>query len=149
MFFRFVVAVLMLPLLAFSPARQSNSHDLSTPEKSFDFFVEVLQSGSTDLLEHIVTPTGIKSLVTVGELDHYSEGISDLGIELAASELSWSEITEDIYFLTATFDARIHKLEFTKEEPGWMLYHWQLGGGVDAKTENEDSAPVIEFSFDD
>jgi|GEM_PF-3828126 len=149
MFFRFVVVLFMLPLLAFSPATRNHSPDISTPEKSFDSFVEVLQSGSTDLLKHVVTPTGIKSLVTVVDHEQYKEGISDLGEELAASELNWSEITEDIYFLRATFDARVHKLEFTKEAPGWMLYHWQLGGGVDTELESEETPETIEFSFDD
>lgn len=109
-----------------------NNMDISTPEKSFDAFVKVLQSGESELLEKVATPTGLTSL-SESALESYSDkGIVGLGEELASSRQEWLQITEDIYFLTAQHGARTHKMEFTKEEPGWMLYHWQIGGGSDA-----------------
>ena len=98
--------------------------DISTPEKSFETFVRVLQSGESDLLAQVVTPTGLHSLESHPQT-------KDLGVELADADQEWLELTEDIYFLTAQSGPNKHKLEFTREEPGWMLYHWQVGGGAD------------------
>ena len=128
---KLILALLALPLLAFKAPAGAGEFDLSTPEKSFHSFVDVLQSESMEALESLVTPTGMSSLVTVSGHADYEEGMSDLGKELAGSDLEWAEITDDIYFLVATTNGKKHKLEFTLEEPGWMLYHWQLGGGAD------------------
>lgn len=124
-----ILAVLIFPLLAFKSPE--GEFDISTPEKSFKSFVNVLQSESMESLEALVTPTGMSSLVTVSSHEDYEDGMADLGKELAGSVLEWAEITDDIYFLVASVNGKKHKLEFTLEEPGWMLYHWQLGGGAD------------------
>ena len=105
--------------------------DLSSPEKCFETFVNVLQNESIESLEHVVTPTGMSSLVSISGNESYQQGMADLGRELASCQLEWAEITQDIYFLLASANGKLHKLEFTLEEPGWMLYHWQIGGGVD------------------
>ena len=128
---RMFLIVLIFPLFAFIPANDVTSPDLSTPESSFESIVELLKSGETEQLESIATPTGIKSLVVLAQQSDYENGMTSLGEELDASELAWDEITEDIYFLTARGEGKVHKMEFTKEEPGWTVYHWQLGGGVD------------------
>lgn len=128
---RFFFVLLALPLLAFKSPTGVSEFDLSTPEKSFESFVSILQSESMEALESVVTPTGMSSLVQVSSHDDYQDGMADLGKELAVSQLNWSPITDDIYFLVASIEGKKHKIEFTKEEPGWMVYHWQLGGGVD------------------
>lgn len=106
--------------------------DLSTPQKSFAYFVDILKAGNVSGLEKVATPTGQVSLVALYQLDDYKEGMTVLGAELAAAHTNWSEITEDIYFASSKVGDKIHKMEFTLEEPGWMLYHWQIGGGADA-----------------
>lgn len=151
---RSLFLVLILPLFAFKTANTLGNPDLSTPEKSFASIVELLKSGETDRLESMATPTGIKSLITLAQQADYENGMTSIGDDLGAAELSWDEITEDIYFLTARNGGKTHKMEFTKEEPGWMLYHLQLGGGVDSHPDT--SAPDApspdspsDFSFED
>jgi hypothetical protein len=112
------------------------SPDLSTPQKSFAAFVDILKAGNASALEKVATPTGQVSLVALYELADYSDGMAVLGKELESSHPKWEEITEDIYFASAKVGEKVHKMEFTKEEPGWMLYHWQIGGGSD-HSENE------------
>lgn len=114
----------------FSPAGNSPL-DLSTPQKSFEAFVEVLSQGNLDALPSVATETGQVSLVALQEMTDYKEGMKTLGEELGATSPEWSEITEDIYFASAKVGNKLHKMEFTKETPGWMLYHWQIGGGAD------------------
>jgi hypothetical protein len=59
----------------------------------------------------------------------FTAGMPGLAQDLESSQLEWAEITEDIYFVSARLQGKVYKMEFTLEEPGWMLYHWQLGGG--------------------
>lgn len=146
--------ILIVPLFAFKTANNLDHPDLSTPEKSFASIVDVLKSGETDRLEFMATPTGIKSLVTLAQQSDYENGMTTIGEDLDAAELTWDEITEDIYFLTARSEGKTHKMEFTNEEPGWMLYHLQLGGGVDSHQDTSSPAPsspdtISDFSFDD
>jgi hypothetical protein len=108
-----------------------DSPDLSTPQKSFAAFVDILKSGNVDALGKVATPTGQVSLVALYQIEDYKEGMTVLGTELGNSTPRWEEITEDIYFASARVGEKVHKMEFTKEEPGWMLYHWQIGGGAD------------------
>ena len=129
--FKVLFLVLILPLFAFKAGDVVSRPDISTPEKSFQSFVSIIQTGETESLEYILTPTGFSSLASLSNNNDYRDGVKDLGKELADSNLDWAEITEDIYFLKAEFNSKTHKLEFTKEASGWMLYHWQLGGGVD------------------
>lgn len=146
---RYILSLLIVPLFAFLPADKMGNPDISTPEKSFASIVELLKSGETEQLDAIATPTGIKSLVTLAQQSEYENGMATIGEDLDASELAWDEITEDIYFLTARTQGKIHKMEFTKEEPGWMLYHLQLGGGVDSHNEPASTEPPSNFSFGD
>lgn len=123
-FRRFWWLCLAAPLLAFGPASRP-AVDLSSPELAFGSLVLLLQEGDVQILEQVATPTGVESLQEASPL-------ARLGLELSEADLEWSEITEDIYFLRAQYlGEKTHKLEFTREEPGWMLYHWQAGGGVD------------------
>ena len=144
-----LLLILIFPLFAFVPANLAVNPDISTPEKSFASVVEILKAGETEQLESIATPTGIKSLVVLAQQSDYENGMTSLGEELDASELAWAMITDEIYFLTATGDGKTHKMEFTKEEPGWMLYHLQLGGGVDTQHTPDSSEMPSDFSFDD
>ncbi len=144
-----LLLVLIFPLLAFIPADSESNPDISTPEKSFATVVEVLKSGATEQLETIATPTGIQSLIELAQQSDYENGMSSLGEELDSSELNWEMITDEIYFLTARGNDNTHKMEFTKEEPGWMLYHLQLGGGVDPISNPDAGEIPSEFSFDD
>ena len=112
--------------------------DLSTPQKSFAAFVDILKSGDAAALEKVATQTGQVSLDALSESADGNEGLTELGKELEASKPKWEEITEDIYFVSASVGQKVHKMEFTKEEPGWMLYHWQIGGGAhDAENQPE------------
>jgi hypothetical protein len=106
--------------------------DLSTPQKSFAVFVDILKAGNVSALPKIATPTGQVSLVALYQNAEYKDGMTVLGQDLATATTKWDEITEDIYFASAKVGDKVHKMEFTKEEPGWMLYHWQIGGGADA-----------------
>ncbi len=124
---------MVIGLLSFGfKSGPSGTPDLSTPQKSYSSFVEILQSGNVSALAKVATPTGQASLVALYQLEEYKAGMTVMGQDLAASEPTWSEITEDIYFASCKIGQKIHKMEFTKEEPGWMLYHWQVGGGADA-----------------
>lgn len=127
-----LVATLLAGLMGLGArsATQGNP-DLSTPQKSYEVFVDILQSGDVDALPEVATTTGQVSLVALYKQEEYKEGMKVLGQELSNIEPHWDEITEDIYFATAVTGDRVHKMEFTKEEPGWMLYHWQIGGGAD------------------
>ena len=115
--------------------------DLSTPQKSFAVFVDILKSGNVSALSKVATPTGQVSLVALNQNDDYKAGMAVLGAELASSKPNWSEITEDIYFASAKVGEKVHKMEFTLEVPGWMLYHWQIGGGADAHGIDEPTEP--------
>jgi len=128
---RYFPVLLVLVSLVYSFAPSTTGTDLSTPHKAFETLVEVLESGEHSRLKEIVTPTGLHSLESQQVLED-SEKASVLVQEWEDSEQDWMEITEDIYFLKAQSGDKIHKLEFTREEPGWMLYHWQLGGGSDS-----------------
>ena len=122
---------LAFPLMAFRPISPNNDlPDLSSPEKSFLALIEILKSGNTEALPSIATQTGIHSLVALYGQTGFEDGLVDLGNELAASEPTWDAITDEIYVAQALENGHLHKMEFTREEPGWMLYHWQLGGGV-------------------
>lgn len=109
---------------------EAGSPDLSTPQKSFAAFVDILKSGDMAALGMVATPTGRVSLTSRYEGEGERDGMIDLGLELSAAKPHWEEITEEIYFASAEVEGRVHKMEFTKEEPGWMLYHWQIGGGT-------------------
>ena len=126
-----IYIVLALPLLAFSPGHNQEKVDLSTPESAYAAFLDALKEEKLQL-EVVVTPTGFHSLVQVVENAVEIDDVAGLGTELEASSVEWHEITSDIYFLEAISKHYTHKLEFTLEESGWMLYHWQLGAGVDA-----------------
>ncbi|HEX2900759.1 MAG TPA: hypothetical protein VHS96_13645 [Bacteroidia bacterium] len=108
----------------------NQSPDLSTPQKSFAAFVDILKTGNASALDKVATPTGQVSLDALSESADFNEGLAELGKDLEASKPKWEEITEDIYFVSASVGDKVHKMEFTKEEPGWMLYHWQIGGGA-------------------
>ena len=110
----------------------ANALDLSTPQTSFAVIVDILKAGNVSALPKIATPTGQASLVALYKNEDYQDGMTVLGRDLSTSLTKWEEITEDIYFVSAKVGEKIHKMEFTKEEPGWMLYHWQIGGGADA-----------------
>lgn len=125
-----LILAFSLAFFGFSPVSKSPL-DLSTPQKSFDSFVEVLSQGNLEDLPNVATATGQVSLVALNEMTDYKEGIKTLGEELGNTKPEWSEITEDIYFASAKVGDKLHKMEFTKEAPGWMLYHWQIGGGAD------------------
>lgn len=128
----FVFFVLVLGALSWGfKGGSADAPDLSTPQKSFAAFVDILKSGNASALEKVATPTGRGSLVALYQNADYKEGMTVLGQELATSKPKWEEITEDIYFACAQVGEKVHKMEFTREEPGWMLYHWQLGGGAD------------------
>ncbi|HHG83267.1 MAG TPA: hypothetical protein ENJ82_00835 [Bacteroidetes bacterium] len=122
--------IICITLLGFGFSRTTFSPDLSTPQNSFQSFVEVLKSGNSGQLHDVATPTGISSLTALSSDSDYKEGMPVLANELEASNVEWSQITDDIYFVKAKINNKVHKMEFTLEEPGWMLYHWQLGGGV-------------------
>lgn len=115
--------------------------DLSTPQKSFTAFVDILKAGNVSALPRVATPTGQISLVALYQNESYRDGMTVLGKDLAAAKTSWEEITEDIYFASAIVGQKVHKMEFTKEEPGWMLYHWQIGGGADDQGDTEAPEP--------
>lgn len=133
----FVIALMMAGFLNFGfRGHATDTPDLSTPQKSFAAFVEVLKSGNVAALKNVATPTGRVSLVAICENSESKDGMAVLGKELEASTPQFEEITEDIYFASAKVGNDIHKMEFTKEEPGWMLYHWQIGGGSKG-SENE------------
>lgn len=101
--------------------------DLSTPEASFGSLVDVLKSGEVEQLQYVATPTGLNSLIYMYTQEDYQDGMSVLANELEASNVLLDSITDEIYLISARFDeATVHKMEFTKETPGWMLYHWQL-----------------------
>lgn len=108
----------------------TGSPDLSTPQNSFEAFVEALKSDNSAQLTHVATPTGLSSLDALDKNADYKEGMPKLATELEASKVEWAQITDDIYFVSASVNQKVHKMEFTLEEPGWMLYHWQIGGGV-------------------
>ncbi len=129
----FVAFSLLLGILGFGFGNSpTGTPDLSTPQKSFSVFVDILMSGNAAALQKVATPTGQVSLITLYENDDAQQGMTVLGRELANAKTKWEEITEDIYFASAKVGDKMHKMEFTKEEPGWMLYHWQIGGGADA-----------------
>ncbi|MFN8396607.1 MAG: hypothetical protein U0176_18425 [Bacteroidia bacterium] len=115
---------------------ETDAPDLSTPQKSFAAFVDILKSGDMAALGKVATPTGRVSLASRYEGTGERDGMIDLGLELADAKPKWEEITEEIYFASAQVGGNLHKMEFTKEEPGWMLYHWQIGGGA-GSSENE------------
>jgi hypothetical protein len=121
--------------------RFASTPDLSTPQKSFTAFVDILKSGNISQLSKVATETGQVSLVSLYQNQGDSDGLTILGKELGASKPRWEEITEDIYFASAHIGDKVHKMEFTKEEPGWMLYHWQIGGGADAHGIDQVSEP--------
>ena len=106
------------------------AQDLSTPELAFQSLVAALKSSDSDALKAVATPTGISSLQESAQHDAFKEGFDDLGEELEEAATTWDPITDEIYVAKACIEGRVHKMEFTREEPGWMLYHWQLGGGV-------------------
>lgn len=110
--------------------RNLDRPDLSTPQKAFGVLVETLKTGETESLAQIATETGVESLLEVQDHPDFEGNISSLGNELEAADLSWDAITDDIYVVKAIENSHVHKMEFTRETPGWMLYHWQLGGGV-------------------
>ncbi len=127
----FVLVLMLLGGLNFGfKTRGNQSPDLSTPQKSFAAFVDILKSGDATALEKVATRTGQVSLDALSDGENVNDGLTELGKELEASKPKWEEITEDIYFVSASIGEKVHKMEFTKEEPGWMLYHWQIGGGA-------------------
>lgn len=127
----FVLVLILLGGLNFGfKTRGNQSPDLSTPQKSFAAFVDILKSGDAAALEKVATRTGQVSLDALSDGENVNDGLTELGKELEASKPKWEEITEDIYFVSARIGEKVHKMEFTKEEPGWMLYHWQIGGGA-------------------
>lgn len=127
----FVLVLMLLGGLNFGfKTRGNQSPDLSTPQKSFAAFVDILKSGDAAALEKVATRTGQVSLDALSDGENVNDGLTELGKELEASKPKWEEITEDIYFVCASIGEKVHKMEFTKEEPGWMLYHWQIGGGA-------------------
>lgn len=127
------VALLLMVALLFGfkemPPR-AGTQDLSTPEMAFQSLVVALKTNDTEALKGVATPTGISSLQELSHHDDYKQGLNDLGEDLEDAATTWDPITEEIYVAKASIDGRVHKMEFTREEPGWMLYHWQLGGGV-------------------
>lgn len=123
---------LMLCMMAFGfTSRKLENPDLSTPQKSFVAFVDILKAGNVEALPKVATQTGQISLGALYTMEAFAAGMADLGTELSSSTPEWIEITEDIFFAACKVDNRLHKMEFTKEQPGWMLYHWQIGGGAD------------------
>lgn len=126
-----IVLVLLLATSAFSFRSNVFSPDLSTPEKSFEAFVHALKIEGNKALATVATRTGLSSLMALAENGEYQSGKVDLAKDLSAADIQWDKITDDIYMVAARISGKIHKLEFTLEEPGWMLYHWQLGGGVE------------------
>ena len=127
----FVLVLMLLGGLNFGfKTRGNQSPDLSTPQKSFAAFVDILKSGDAAALEKVATRTGQVSLDALSDGENVNDGLTELGKELEASKPKWEEITEDIYFVSASIGEKVPKMEFTKEEPGWMLYHWQIGGGA-------------------
>jgi hypothetical protein len=104
--------------------------DLSTPELSYQSLVVALKSSDADALKNVATPTGISSLLEASQLEDFKQGLPHLGEDLENASITWDAITDEIYVAKASADGHVHKMEFTREEPGWMLYHWQLGGGV-------------------
>jgi hypothetical protein len=135
----FLLLAFSFAFWGFTPAHKAPL-DLSTPQKSFEAFVEVLSQGKTEDLPAVATETGQVSLVALNEMSDYTEGMKTLGEELGHTQPEWSEITEDIYFASAKVGNKLHKMEFTKEAPGWMLYHWQIGGGADMGGQAPESA---------
>lgn len=125
------VAVWCLGFATVSNDNGSNTPDLSTPQNSYLTFVNALKTSNTDLLKSVATPTGMTSLMVLAEEGDFTAGMPGLAQELESSQVQWDEITEDIYFVAARVQGKVHKMEFTHEEPGWMLYHWQIGGGAD------------------
>ena len=139
----FLALVITVGILGMAASKSGHDiPDLSTPQKSFTVFVDILKSGNVSALPRVATPTGQVSLVALYQDQNYQEGMTVLGKELAAAKTSWEEITEDIYFASAVVGQKVHKMEFTKEEPGWMLYHWQIGGGADQKGDTD--APELQ-----
>jgi hypothetical protein len=126
--YQFAIVLLAALSLAFSPNLETP--DLSTPQNSYQSFVGALKASNTDLLQRIATPTGMTSLMVLAKEGDFTQGLAGLASDLEASQLEFSEITEDIYFVSARTHSGVHKMEFTLEEPGWMLYHWQIGGGA-------------------
>ncbi|MEM1000020.1 MAG: hypothetical protein AAGN35_23400 [Bacteroidota bacterium] len=126
--YHFVLILIAGLSLAFT--RIGNTPDLSTPQTSYAAFVDALKSSNTDHLQRVATPTGMTSLMVLAEKGDFTAGLSGLAADLEGSHLEFAEITEDIYFVSAQAGESTHKMEFTREEPGWMLYHWQVGGGT-------------------
>lgn len=123
---------IMLSMTAFGfGLKKVENPDLSTPQKSFSAFVDVLKAGNVEALPKVATQTGQISLGALYTMEAYQAGMADLGDELDNTTPEWIEITEDIFFAACKVEGRLHKMEFTKEDPGWMLYHWQIGGGAD------------------
>lgn len=126
-----MVALLLLASCLFGfRGLPTGKQDLSTPELAFQSLVDALKNSDTEALKGVATPTGISSLLGHYSQDGFKEGMNDLGEDLDAAATTWDPITDEIYVAKASIDGRVHKMEFTREEPGWMLYHWQLGGGV-------------------
>lgn len=115
--------------LAFSGVNETP--DLSTPQNSYRSFLNALKDSNTDQLQRVATPTGMTSLMVLAKEGDFTKGLSSLAEDLETSKLDFAEITEDIYFVSARSNSQTHKMEFTLEEPGWMLYHWQIGGGAE------------------
>ena len=139
---RFLAIAMAIGTMGFGFGSGPNgTADLSTPQKSFSLFVDILISGNAAALQKVATPTGQTSLLTIYQEENAEAGMTTLGKQLAAANTKWEEITEDIYFASAKVGDKVHKMEFTKEEPGWMLYHWQIGGGADAHGVDEPTEP--------
>jgi hypothetical protein len=136
------MAIVLLGILSFGfRTAGSGALDLSTPQKSFTVFVDILKAGKVSSLPMVATQTGQASLVALYQDEDYKEGMTVLGHELATATPQWEEITEEIYFASARVGDKVHKMEFTKEQPGWMLYHWQIGGGADAQGTDQVAEP--------
>ena len=124
------VLLLAAVLLFSAAALPTDRPDLSTPENAYKALVTALKNSDTEALRGVATPTGISSLTTLYTHEDFKDGLTVLGSELEQAAITWDKITDEIYMTKATHDGHTHKMEFTREEPGWMLYHWQLGGGV-------------------
>jgi hypothetical protein len=124
------VAVWCLGFASVAHNGSTTSPDLTTPQNSYQTFINALKTSNTDLLKSVATPTGMTSLMVLAKEGDFTAGMPGLADELESSQLQWDEITEDIYFVAARVQGKVHKMEFTLEEPGWMLYHWQIGGGA-------------------
>ena len=130
---KFTIIAVAVGCLGFASVNRINgthTPDLSTPQNSYLTFVNALKTSNTDLLKSVATPTGMSSLMVLAEEGDFTAGMPGLAHELESSQVQWDEITEDIYFVAARVQGKVHKMEFTLEEPGWLLYHWQIRGGA-------------------